>query len=225
MRKVAPVHTICPCGADIWTAPSRAADGRGTYCSKRCQDDLRGAWEPLTIGEITFVPLNRGEWAMVDTADLHLVRGRGWTTRPHRYTQYAFTGRSHQGPYLQMHRVIFGCEKGDPGPDHINRNGLDNRRSNLRTATAQQNAINQRPRIGASRYKGVTGSYVTRQDTTRWRARVTLPDGRRQHLGYYPTEEEAALAYDAAALPVWGDWAVLNFPATQLDSGTGNRST
>ena len=208
MRKVAPTHTICPCGADIWTQPARAASGRGVYCSKKCQDELRGRWDPLVLGETAFIPLNRGEWAMVDASDLSLVRGRTWSVLPHRHTQYAHTGRSGLGPALRMHRVIMGFPTGDPRQvDHVNHNGLDNRRGNLREATASQNAINHRAKGGASQYKGVSRSYKTR-----WRARITLPSGKRQHLGDFHTEEEAGRAYDAAAVRSWGEYAVLNFP-------------
>jgi hypothetical protein len=95
--------------------------------------------------------------------------------------------------------------------DHINHNGLDNRRSNLRLATPSQNNANQRPRQDArltSKYKGV---YYDKS-RGRWAATIHV-DGRTRGLGRYDTEDAAAAAYDHAAAEVWGEFALLNQPA------------
>jgi hypothetical protein len=96
--------------------------------------------------------------------------------------------------------------------DHLNGLSLDNRRSNLRQASAAQNVQNQPKRRGPggpshSQYKGV--SLFTR--TGRWRAAISV-NRRQKHLGYFATEEEAARAYDRAALEVHGEFARLNLP-------------
>jgi hypothetical protein len=92
--------------------------------------------------------------------------------------------------------------------DHINRNGLDNRRENLRTASQQQNKANS---IGwrketSSQYKGV----YFESSRGLWRAKI-MYDGKSIHLGRYKTEIEAACAYDKKALELFGEFARLNF--------------
>jgi hypothetical protein len=92
-------------------------------------------------------------------------------------------------------------------PDHINRNGLDNRRSNLRIANKQQNCWNSRDRGGVSRFKGVHWKVAE----GKWAAAISH-DGIRKHLGYFVSEREAAEAYDDAAITFQGEFAFLNFP-------------
>ena len=100
-----------------------------------------------------------------------------------------------------MHRLIMG----GAFVDHIDGNGLNNRRSNLRPVTVQQNAWNQRGHGGSSAYKGVSFD----RETGLWRAYYTK-DRKRIFLGRYPTEEEAALSYNAAAKSAFGEYAKLN---------------
>lgn len=94
---------------------------------------------------------------------------------------------------------------GKPPPghvvDHINHNGLDNRRENLRTVTMSFNSQNKRKRPSASRYRGVKRSRYR----TKWSASCAAIE-----LGTYDTEEEAAAAYDRAALHRWGPAAQTN---------------
>jgi hypothetical protein len=94
-------------------------------------------------------------------------------------------------------------------PDHINRDGLDNRKRNLRPATHGENAFNKpkmkRRGISASNFKGVS------LDGGAWRAQITK-GGKTIWLGRFRNEEEAALAYDKAATDHVGEYARLNFP-------------
>ena len=91
--------------------------------------------------------------------------------------------------------------------DHINHNGLDNRKANLRFATYSQNAWNRKKPTdsGSSKYKGVR--WV--KDSKKWRA-VICNNNRRTHLGFFNDEKEAAAAYDTAAKKHRGEYAFLN---------------
>ncbi|MHC4566413.1 MAG: 5'-3' exonuclease H3TH domain-containing protein, partial [Planctomycetota bacterium] len=93
--------------------------------------------------------------------------------------------------------------------DHINRNRLDNRKANLRPATAAQNGQNRvKYRKGkySSKYKGVS----RRRSRMPWRATIRV-NGRPKHLGSFTSEVRAAKAYDRAAKKYHGEFAVLNF--------------
>jgi hypothetical protein len=92
--------------------------------------------------------------------------------------------------------------------DHCNGCGIDNRRTNLRVSNYTENAANGKShRDSTSNYKGV--SWDTRQET--WLAQI-CKSGVRTRLGYFDDEEEAAKAYDEAALRLFGTYARINFP-------------
>jgi hypothetical protein len=91
--------------------------------------------------------------------------------------------------------------------DHQDGDGLNNRRSNLRICTHQNNSRNmRRHRDSASRFKGVSW-WKTRQI---WRAYIVV-DNKQKGLGYYNNDTDAARAYDAAAKKLFGEFANLNF--------------
>jgi hypothetical protein len=104
-----------------------------------------------------------------------------------------------------MHKEILKVEKGLQ-VDHINRNILDNRRSNLRPATPSQNQVN---RVALSNntsgFKGV--SFDTKGN--KWRAYL-IKDGEQMNLGFYTSKEDAAKAYNIKAVELFGEFALLN---------------
>jgi len=110
-----------------------------------------------------------------------------------------------------MHQEIMGAVEGKI-INHINHNGLDNRKANLRFATIQQNTWNQRKSRGNynSRYKGVAWS----KSRKKWRARITC-NGKVTYIGYFDDEKAAAMAYDVRAKELFGDYAVLNLPSSK----------
>jgi hypothetical protein len=110
---------------------------------------------------------------------------------------------------IYMHHLILGQKDGFL-PDHKDGNGLNNRRSNLRFATPGQNCANSRPRKGSSRFKGVC--FKKGRISRPWQAEI-MKNYTKRHLGMFETEEEAAVAYDQAALEQWGEFARLNLPA------------
>jgi len=107
-----------------------------------------------------------------------------------------------------MHRLIMGVTDRRVWTDHINHDGLDNRRANLRVCTNRQNQRNQRAQgvPKTSRYKGVW--FSTREHC--WTAQIAVGDNR-IHLGYFTSEESAAVAYDNAARKYFGEFAQTNF--------------
>ena len=125
----------------------------------------------------------------------------GWYLQPGRKT------RRKRTTTIQMHKLIIQDSlKEGMQVDHINHNGLDNRKSNLRPCTFQQNRFNQRPhKNSASPYKGVTRQYG------KWCAQI-FTNGKSTYIGSYNDEEEAARAYDAKARELFGEYAYLNFP-------------
>ena len=107
-----------------------------------------------------------------------------------------------------MHKVILKVPKGQV-VDHINHNGLDNRKANLRPATSEENNRNRRKSIKRkchSRFKGVNWN----KDQQKWAARICF-NRKTKFIGYFNDEIEAAKAYDNAALKYHGEFAVLNF--------------
>lgn len=116
------------------------------------------------------------------------------------------------GFVLLMHRFIMNAPEGVK-IDHINGNGLDNRKSNLRFASNSQNGQNQiKRKLQRSGYKGVS------LHKGKWRARIvkTTDNGKKEehHIGYFPSALAAAHAYDRAAVQMFGQFANLNFKCT-----------
>lgn len=159
---------------------------------------------------IRTIPLTQGKVAIVDQADYGMLSHWKWYAAADSATWYARRGHRHSGAKHMtislMHRMVM---LPDPSlvVDHVNGNGLDNRRCNLRICTQGQNQQNQRAWTGTL-YKGVR--WAPRQ--RRWVASIN-PGERRLHLGYFKTAEEAARAYDSAAMSHYGSFARPNFPA------------
>lgn len=149
------------------------------------------------------IPLSKGMIALIDEADVPLVSGHAWSAGHERNSWYAMAWDSQRS--VRMHRLILGLRPGDPHVDHVDTNGLNNQRANLRVASRAQNGMNRRVQPHSSRFKGVS---LFRR-TGRWMASITV-DGEQRYLGSFASEIDAADAYDAAAREAFGPFARTN---------------
>jgi len=170
------------------------------------------------------IPLTQGHYAKVDPVDFPSLCKYKWRLYRTRGKNTLYAERSIRLPNgrysrILMHRQIMkniNSNLRDTSDeqrttslviDHINGNGLDNRRANLRLATVAQNAWNSKKRNSRSGYKGVWFA----ADKGLWRAAIVY-HGRRIHLGYFKDKITAAKAYDAAARKYYKEFARPNFP-------------
>jgi hypothetical protein len=159
------------------------------------------------------IPLSQGQVTVIDDIDADLA-GLGW---------YAHKGKQRKTFYacrkivkgdgrrtaVRLHQVIARRMGIIGAPDHIDRNGLNNRRDNLRPDPHGQGNAN-RTRF-ANNTSGLKGVCWHRQ-LAKWRAQIKVA-GKQRHLGLFADPIEAAKAYDRAALEAFGEFAVLNYPA------------
>lgn len=154
------------------------------------------------------ITLTKGLVATVDPEDYEWLRGFRWHATTSRGKTYAAT--TVNGKSVSMHRMIMNPPPGMQ-VDHKSKDRLNNRRDNLRLATARQNRHNTGPsrkrkgRPKSSQFVGVT------RHGDKWKVKIKH-EGVEHFLGYFDDEIEAALAWDAKAKELRGDFAYLNFP-------------
>ena len=145
--------------------------------------------------------------AIVDDCDFDILNKYKWHIITKGQISYARASIKVNGKWklARMHRLILNVPAGME-TDHVNRNGLDNRKCNLRACTRSQNNANRVKKLGcASQYKGV----CWRKDRQKWEVRVKK--NRIVHwVGYFVDEIEAAIAYNERAVELIGEFAKLN---------------
>jgi hypothetical protein len=160
---------------------------------------------PIRIeGQVAYVPLTRGYEAIIDAEDVPLIEGWNWCAMVNSTTAYGIRAENNGGKKskVYIHRVLMGNPDGWM-VDHRDCNGLNNRRANLRLATASQNQGNRRlSNRNTSGFKGVSWHKAD----AKWQAYIRLND-RKQHLGSFETPGEAHTAYVEAAARFYGEFA------------------
>ena len=173
-------------------------------------------WRRLRFGHaFRRIPLTQGRFAIVDPDDYPRLSKDKWRLCRTKGKNVLYAERSIRLPNGKYSRILMHRQLIQPPDgyviDHINGDGLDNRRANLRFATVAQNAWNSKKRNPRSGYKGVCFDKQKRL----WRAAIVC-HRKRIHLGYFKDKIPAAKAYDNAARKLHGRFASLNFTQNNL---------
>lgn len=182
------------------------------YCSWGCMcldRSDRNATPPDPVEKAKWISLTKQKFALIDEEDYDKVITYSWHAHEGRSTWYARSRKTIDGVryVINLHHLVMGIPPGeDKFIDHIDQNGLNCRKSNLRISTESQNRMNTLKKKGQTHYKGV----------------AVLPNGKfkaticanhlHKYLGMFNDATDAALAYDAEARKMHGECGRYNFP-------------
>ena len=153
------------------------------------------------------IKLTQGEYAIVDWDDFRKLSKHKWHAHKRHNLWYALRtiNVNSKQKTIRMHRLVLKAKEGDY-VDHINGNGLDNRKNNLRLCNHKQNAANSRiSKNNTSGYKGVCWD----KSRSKWIATIRV-NYRKLNLGRYDNILDAAAAYDRYAIMWFGEFAKTN---------------
>ncbi|MBN1359366.1 MAG: HNH endonuclease [Sedimentisphaerales bacterium] len=191
LHEVLPIETCRNFKKKVWQhSHQKPAPDSSPSVADECDSNVRR------------IPLGNGLFATVDAADYEKVSRYKW--RAYRTGRRTYATCKNKGKFIYMHHMILRPRKGYV-VDHIDGNGLNNQRCNLRECTRAQNLANARPRGGASQFIGV---YRYRD---KWQAGITCR-GQAFNLGIFDDEVEAPKARDRKAYELHGEYAYLDFP-------------
>jgi len=189
--------------------PYDVAAAEHHLCSYQCRCDyirrqkqVRQPSDPA----IRYIPLTKGKVAVVDTDDYEQVSRFNWYARKGKNNcWYAVTDVWHptikKKEHISMHRILVVTTKDQPFVDHINNNGLDNRRCNLRRCSNSENMGNCRKHRDSSSPKGTWWDKKRNQ----WGVQI-CHQYKKYFLGYYDDVEQAVLAYNKKAKELFGEY-------------------
>lgn len=222
-------------GSEATLTPEAAE--RHIATMQRALDVVRFTRAPAPPPPSVEIPLGHGLVALVDAADAPRVQALTWHAwhKPGRpdvvYAQHTFRygpgGRKAKTGAIWLHHFVLGTPKGKI-VDHFDGNGLNCRRSNMRPATRRQNAqhvvLSKNQRRGG--FKGVS-ELPSGKFQANIRGGAVGSDGKRKrlYLGSFPSAEQAARAYDHAAIEAFGDFAATNFPRQERRHVTPSEKT
>lgn len=155
------------------------------------------------------IPLSQGKFALVDDEDYEFLMQWKWCAHKEYNTYYAIRGRraleKTGATKIKMHRQILGITDPKILVDHIDHNGLNNQRSNIRQCTHHQNLMNSGRVSGVSKFRGVWWDKAR----SKWEAGLRMKYIKK-YLGRFDSETDAAIAYNKAAKEHFGEFAFLN---------------
>jgi len=147
-----------------------------------------------------------GKVVLVDDEDYAMLSQYTWWISIRKSNIYVYTNSPETGKHVYMHRLVMGATGRYNCVDHIDGDGLNNQKHNLRLSTISQNCKNRKIFPGGtSKYKGVSWNKANRKWFAQIRNHYT-----KMYIGYFDDEKEAALAYNQAALKYHGEFATIN---------------
>lgn len=197
------------CGSKFITYPSRVKYGNGRTCSIKCGAVIkrgnRISNKYKIFGDICTINLGGGHETIIESIDKNKVIGHKWRMHGGYCVSMGGMVDWSKRKSITLHGIILGNIKGKI-IDHINRNKLDNRRSNLRHCNSSQNSIN-RARKG-NKYSRYHGVYFN-EFHNKWYAYI-CKNGVRTKSEFMNTEIDAAKRYNAYAESIHGEFAIFN---------------
>lgn len=153
------------------------------------------------------IKLTKGLIALVDDNEFEKLNKHKWFSQKKGDTFYARRYECKNGKIkrIYMHREILELKNKKEEVDHINKNGIDNRKENMRICTHQQNQWNTKKRTGISQFKGVHWH----KKANKWQGQIRC-NNKWYYLGLYNSETEAAHVYNKKAKELHGEFAQLN---------------
>lgn len=177
-------------GCPVCGAISCAENRKNNLINKKFKDLIQPS-------EFKLIPLSKGMLAKVDNEDFEELSKHNWNTTHYGYSFNRILGL--------MHRYIMKTPEG-MDTDHINHDKLDNRKSNLRICNRTKNNANRLlGKNQKSKYKGVSFNSMYRK----WHSYISF-NKKRQTIGYFDNEIDAAKSYDKKAKELFGEFAYLN---------------
>ncbi len=159
--------------------------------------------QPRIVGNLAYIPLTQGYETVINVSDLPVAEGFNWRVAKIGRSTYALriNPLDPKRGSIRLHRAIMGEPEGLE-VDHIDGDGLNNRRENLRLATRAENMRNRKtPSNNTSGFKGV----IRVEWRKKWQARIVL-NGKRKQLGYFDTPQDAHKAYCDGAKAIHGEF-------------------